>query len=123
MFHLTTVRKTTSDNVKKKLKRTEDPKRRLLGPNIWLMTKMGLLLPENKFAKVANIIFHFTATVFVMSEYMEIYVIRSDLNQVIENVKIPLFSITCVIKLNAFLLAQKEWKQVLDYITESDEYE
>ncbi|XP_026329013.1 odorant receptor Or2-like [Hyposmocoma kahamanoa] len=105
------------------LERLEDPERYLLGPNMWVMTWMGLILPENIFFKVAYIFVHELVTFFVISQYMEIYVVRSDLDQVIENVKVSLLSIIGVIKSNAFLFGQNRWKKVLEYVTEADEYE
>lgn len=105
------------------LERFEDPKRRLLGPNIWIMTWIGLILPENKLFKILYIFMHELVTFFVITEYIEIYVVRFDLGQVIENITISFLSIICVIKANAFLFDQNRWKQVLEYVTEADEYE
>ncbi|XP_026328866.1 odorant receptor 13a-like [Hyposmocoma kahamanoa] len=109
--------------VTKFLESLEDHKQRLLGPNIWIMTSTGLLLPENNFFKVVYIIIHELVTLFVITQCVEIYVVRSDLDQVIENVKISLMSIMGVIKSNSFLFEQNRWKQVLEYVTEADEYE
>lgn len=109
--------------ITKFLESLEDPKRRLLGPNLWIMTWTGLLLPENIFFKVAYVFIHELLTLFVITQYVEIYVVRSDLDQVIDNFKISLFSFILVIKSSSFLLGQNRWKLVLEYVTAADEYE
>lgn len=109
--------------ITKFLQSLEDPKQRLLGPNIWFMKWIGLILPNNIFLKIVYIFIHELVTFFVITQYMAIYLVRSDLDQVVENVKISFLSIICVTKSNAIIFTQKRWKQVLDYVTESDEYE
>lgn len=101
----------------------EDPRRPLLGPNYWILERMGLVLPENKFGRVAYISLHAFVTLFVFSQYMELYVIRTDLDQILTNLKISMLSIVCVVKANTFVFWQKDWRKLIDYVCKADKYE
>nr|CUQ99401.1 Olfactory receptor 18 [Manduca sexta] len=105
------------------LKNLEDSERPLLGPNYWILKKMGLLLPKNKISKIFYILVHEIVTLFVVSQYMELYVIRSDLDLVLTNLKISMLSVVCVVKVNTFVFWQSDWKQVLEYVTKADMFE
>nr|QZH55102.1 odorant receptor 6 [Achelura yunnanensis] len=107
--------------VTKFFKSLEDPKRPLL--DYWILYKMGLLLPNSKLKKIIFIIIHELATFFVLSQFMELYVIRSDFDEVLTNLRISMLSIVCVVKANTFLLSQSKWKQVLHYVTTADLFE
>ncbi|XP_049865846.1 uncharacterized protein LOC126366696 isoform X1 [Pectinophora gossypiella] len=109
--------------IKKFLASLEDPRRPLLAPNYWIMKKIGLILPENQIAKIAYIALHELVTFFVISQYMELYVIRTDLDLVLTNLKISMLSIVCVVKSNTFVFWQKYWKEVIEYVTKADKYE
>lgn len=101
----------------------EDPEKPLLGPNIWMLKKIGLLLPDDKIEKFAYICVHELATWFVISQFMELYTIRSNLDLVITNLKISMLSIVCVVKANTSVLWQKNWHEVIDYVTVADKEE
>lgn len=60
---------------------------------------------------------------FVITQYMELYVIRSNLDLVLTNLKISMLSVVCIFKVNSFVFWQKSWKQVFRYITEADKFE
>uniref|UniRef100_A0A0V0J152 Odorant receptor n=2 Tax=Cydia pomonella TaxID=82600 RepID=A0A0V0J152_CYDPO len=109
--------------IKEFLENIEDPNRPLFGPNYWLLNKIGLLLPKNRLDRILKIIIHEIATFFVLSEYMELYVIRSDLDLVLTNLKISMLGIVIVFKSNTFVFWQGNWRQVIDYITEADKFE
>lgn len=101
----------------------DDPKRPLIGPNYWLLKKMGMILPNNIVARVAYIAGHLIMIGFLFSEFIELYVIRSNLDLVLTNLKISVLSIACVVKGNTFIYWQDKWKTVIDYVTEVDKYE
>ncbi|XP_063363808.1 odorant receptor 4-like isoform X1 [Cydia amplana] len=73
--------------------------------------------------RIWKIIIHEIGTVFVLSEFMELYVIRSDLDLVLTNLKISLLGFVIVCKANTFVFWQGNWRQVIDYITEADQFE
>ncbi|RVE50598.1 hypothetical protein evm_004722 [Chilo suppressalis] len=60
---------------------------------------------------------------FVSTQYVDLYLIRSDLDLVLQNLKISMLSVVCVLKVNTFLLWCSKWKEVINYITEADKYE
>ncbi|CAK1552449.1 unnamed protein product [Leptosia nina] len=101
----------------------EDPEKPLFGPNFWLLKKGGFILPQNTKAKIAYIILHELVTLFVITQYIELIVIRSDFNLVLTNLKISMLSIVCIVKSNAFLLSQEKWKEVINYVTDADIWE
>lgn len=101
----------------------EDPQKPLLGPNYWLLKKMGLILEKNNLYKAIYILIHELVTFFVVTQYMELYVIRSDLDEVLTNLKISMLSIVCIVKANTFVFWQKSWKELIEYVTEADIYE
>nr|QKE45423.1 OR31 [Helicoverpa assulta] len=105
------------------LQNLEDPDRPFLGPNYWIIKNMGLLLPKNLLAKILYIILHEIVAFFVITQYMELYVIRSDLDLVLTNMKISMLSVVCIVKVHSFIFWQKHWREVLDYVTAADKFE
>lgn len=101
----------------------EDPERPFLGPNYWILKTAGFILPERKLAKILYIILHEVVTFFVVTQYMELYVIRSNLDLVLTNLKISMLSAVCIIKVNSFVLWQTSWREVLEYVTAADKFE
>lgn len=92
-------------------------------PNFWLINKTGLLLPKTNFGKFAYILVHEIVTFFVVTQYVELYVIRSDLDLVLTNLKISMLSIVCIVKVNTFVFWQTSWREVLEYVNEADKFE
>ncbi|RVE47305.1 hypothetical protein evm_008042 [Chilo suppressalis] len=101
----------------------EDPDRPLLGPNYWSLKKMGLLLHYGKLGNIFSIFIHNLGILFVFTQYVELYLIRSDLDLILTNLKISMLSVMCAIKANTFLLWCAKWKEVINYVTEADKYE
>nr|QIJ45792.1 olfactory receptor [Glyphodes pyloalis] len=109
--------------IKQFLQSLEDPKKPLFGPNFWLLKKLGYILPENPLGKYIYIILHEIVAFFVLTQYMELYIIRSNLNLVLTNLQISMLSVVCVVKSNTFLFWQKSWRELIDYITTADCFE
>ncbi|CAH0728075.1 unnamed protein product, partial [Brenthis ino] len=101
----------------------EDPQKPLLGPSYWILKKMGLILEKNNLVKAMYIIIHEMVAIFVVTQYIELYVIRSDLDEVLTNLKISMLSIVCIAKANTFVFWQKSWRELIEYVTEADIYE
>ncbi|KAJ2939592.1 hypothetical protein O0L34_g14308 [Tuta absoluta] len=101
----------------------EDSNRPLIAPNYWIMKNIGILLPDNKIGKAFYIFLHELVTFFVFTQYMELYLIRTDLDGVLTNLKISMLSIVCIVKTNTFIFWQSSWREVFNYITEADKYE
>uniref|UniRef100_A0AAU6ND73 Odorant receptor n=1 Tax=Mythimna loreyi TaxID=667449 RepID=A0AAU6ND73_9NEOP len=105
------------------LQSLEDPERPFLGPNYWIIQIVGLLLPQNMLSKIIYITIHEIVAFFVLTQYMELYVIRSDLDLVLTNMKISMLSVVCIVKVHSFIFWQQYWREVLDYVTEADKFE
>nr|AII01056.1 odorant receptor [Dendrolimus houi] len=54
---------------------------------------------------------------------MELYVIRTDLDLVLTNLKISMLSVVCIVKANTFFFWQRDWREVFQYVTEADKFE
>uniref|UniRef100_UPI0035D1054B uncharacterized protein n=1 Tax=Battus philenor TaxID=42288 RepID=UPI0035D1054B len=105
------------------LESLEDPQRPLLGPNYWMLRKIGFILPDNKIGKILYIFMHLFVCVYVVSEYIELFMIRSDLELMLTNLKISMLSIVCVVKANTFVFWQSSWKKLIEYVCVADKEE
>ncbi|XP_045764958.1 uncharacterized protein LOC123867128 [Maniola jurtina] len=108
---------------KKFLTNLEDPKRPLLGPNYWILRKTGLILPVNLKWKKVRIVIHALGCLFVITQYMELFVIGWNLDPLLSNLKNSMLSIICTVKANTFIFWRANWKDLIEYVTEADKYE
>ncbi|KAL0860330.1 hypothetical protein ABMA27_009735 [Loxostege sticticalis] len=102
------------------LKKLENPKRPLLGPNVKTLKFWGLLLPKNVYMKYFYIIMHLMVTAFTATEYVDVWFIRNDLNLLLNNLKITMLATMSVVKVTTFLYWQKHWKDIIEYVTRAD---
>lgn len=109
--------------IKQFLLSLEDPKKPLFGPNYWILKKMGLILPDSSLGKFLYVLLHEIVSFFVFTQYLELYIIRSNLDLVLTNLKISMLSVVCIVKSNTFVFWQAAWKQIIEYITEADSSE
>ncbi|XP_073960744.1 odorant receptor 10-like [Choristoneura fumiferana] len=98
----------------------EDPYRPLLGPNVKALKFWGLLLPKNKTMKYIYIFLHLSIIYFTATEYVDIWFIKSDINMLLENLKITMLATMSVIKVTTFLMFQRDWVSIMDYVTKAD---
>nr|AST36275.1 putative odorant receptor OR49 [Hedya nubiferana] len=102
------------------LNKLENPKRPLLGPNVKALEFWGLLLPKNTVMKYIYVFLHISIIFFTATEYIDIWFIKSDINLLLENLKITMLASVSVIKVSTFLIWQKKWRMIVEYVTESD---
>ncbi|XP_072946239.1 odorant receptor Or2-like [Epargyreus clarus] len=102
------------------VRKLENPKRPLLGPNIKALEFWGLLLPERPFKRYFYIFMHINVTVFTASELAEVWFLRDDMNLLLNNLKITLLAAISVCKVSTMLAWQKYWKDIINYVSESD---
>ncbi|XP_063834119.1 odorant receptor 45b-like [Ostrinia nubilalis] len=102
------------------LKRLENPKRPLLGPNVKALKFWGLLLPENIYMKYFYLLMHVLVTIFTATEYVDIWFIKYDLNLILNNLKITMLATMSVFKITTFLYWQQHWKDIIEYVTRAD---
>nr|AOE48016.1 putative odorant receptor OR11 [Athetis lepigone] len=106
--------------LQKIFQKLENPKRPLLGPNVKALQFWGLLLPKNKFMKRFYIFMHFAVTVFTATECIDVWFVKSDMNLLLNNLKITMLATMSVIKVMTFLFWQKSWISIIEYVTRAD---
>nr|ARO70512.1 Odorant Receptor 32-2 [Dendrolimus punctatus] len=98
----------------------EDPKNPLLGPTIKGLYFFGLWQTGSEMRKLIYNIFHFTTFLFVISEFVDIYLSRHDLNKVLNNMSLSVLSIICVAKCCSYVFWQKEWRKLANEISKEE---
>ncbi|CAH1641716.1 unnamed protein product [Spodoptera littoralis] len=102
------------------LQKLENPKRPLLGPNVKALQFWGLLLPKNVFMKYFYLLMHLLVTIFTATEHIDVWYVKSDLNLLLNNLKITMLATMSVIKVSTFLSWQKYWISIIEYVTRAD---
>nr|AZB49425.1 olfactory receptor 11 [Heortia vitessoides] len=102
------------------LKRLENPKRPLLGPNVKALKFWGLILPKSVVKKNIYLILHFLITFFVLTECIDIWFIKSDLQFLLTNLKITMLATISIIKVYTFISWRNSWSSIMDYVTKAD---
>ncbi|XP_068623966.1 odorant receptor 10-like [Battus philenor] len=65
------------------LNKLEDPKNPLLGPNLKSLKFWGIILPKNKTMRYVLYVLNFSMMFFVVTEYIDVWVVRSDIKTVL----------------------------------------
>ena len=95
----------------------ENPKYPLLGPTLWGLQTWGMWQPNKGKAKIAYNTVHIFAIVFVMSQYVELWYIRSNLEMALRNLSVTMLSTVCVVKATTFILWQKSWRNIFEFVS------
>ncbi|CAG9121860.1 unnamed protein product [Plutella xylostella] len=106
--------------IRRALAQLEDPRRPLLGPNIFLLKLTGMYLPGSRRGRALTALFHLVGLLFVSSEVVELTRTFSDLFLVMSNLKIMLLSAVCLLKAWRCIVWQASWRRVLQYVTAAD---
>nr|AII01090.1 odorant receptor [Dendrolimus kikuchii] len=64
--------------------------------------------------------FHFTTFLFVITEFVDIYLSRHDLNKVLNNMSLSVLSIICLAKCYSCVFWQKEWRKLTYEISKQE---
>nr|QIJ45820.1 olfactory receptor [Glyphodes pyloalis] len=99
-----------------KLENTDHP---LLAPTLWGLKTWGIWQENSLNPKICNAI-HIAAVIFVISQYVELWIIRSDLNLALRNLSVTMLSTVCVVKAGTFVVWQKTWKNVIQYVSSEE---
>nr|ARO70254.1 Odorant Receptor 42 [Dendrolimus punctatus] len=94
------------------LSRFEDPNNRLLGPTLNGLQTWGLWKPKWK-----HKLFHLLAFIVVIMEYIELWIIRSNLELALRNFSFTMLCTVSVFKATTFVLWQKPWAEIIEYVT------
>ncbi|XP_063832450.1 odorant receptor 94a-like [Ostrinia nubilalis] len=89
----------------------------LLSPTLWGLQKWGLWQPNKGLNSKINNFIHFAATLFVISQYVELWLIRDNLNYALRNLSVTMLSTVCVVKAFTFVTWQDQWKDVIDNVS------
>ncbi|KOB72079.1 Odorant receptor [Operophtera brumata] len=93
----------------------EDQDNPLLGPNLWALQKWRIWQPNYSGFSCNTI--HVLGVLLVISQYVELWFIRSDLEQALRNLSVTMLSSICMVKAISFICWQKQWKEVIDYVS------
>ncbi|XP_053616044.1 uncharacterized protein LOC128678485 [Plodia interpunctella] len=95
----------------------EDKRRPLLGPTLWGLKFWGLWQPEKGIISNIYNLIHIAAILFVVSQYIELWNIRSDLTLALQNLSVSMLSTVCVVKASTFVCWQKSWREIITYVS------
>lgn len=102
------------------LSKLENPERPLLGPNCKALSFWGLLSPKNVVKKYLYYLMNFLFVLFVVTEYIEICFLTSDVSLLLNNLKFTLLASMSAVKIMVFMYWQKHFMEIIDYITKTD---
>ncbi|KAM3962081.1 olfactory receptor 27 [Aphomia sociella] len=94
----------------------ENPDHPLLGPTLKGIKLWGLWQSTGWNPVIYNLI-HAGAIIFVISQYVELWCIRSDLPSALRNLSVSMLSTVCVVKAGTFVYWQNQWKNVLNFVS------
>ncbi|XP_041983222.1 odorant receptor Or2-like [Aricia agestis] len=105
------------------LNRFEDPENPLLGPTLWGLQTWGMWQPKPGLAKNLYNLLHFLIIFFIISQYVELWIIRENLEMALRNLSITMLSSVCVIKAGTFVFWQKNWRDIVDFVRHFESYQ
>lgn len=100
-----------------KLECTDRP---LLGPNVKALEFWGLLLPKNWFMRYFYIAMHVAVTLFTATEFVDVWFVKNDMSLLLNNLKITMLATVSVCKVTTFLCWQRQWLNIIEYVTKAD---
>lgn len=101
-------------------KQLEDPKNPLLGPTLKGLYLFGLWQTGSKFRTIAYNLIHFSTLLFVISQFVDLYFVRHDINKVLNNMSLTVLSVICFAKCYSYVMWQGEWRKLVQYISEEE---
>nr|AOG12946.1 odorant receptor [Eogystia hippophaecolus] len=95
----------------------ENPDHPSLGPTLWGLQAFGLWQPTKGVANIIYNLKHIFLALFIMRQYVELWIVRSDLDLVLTNLSKTVVTTFCVIKAGTFVFWQKRWRDVIEYVS------
>nr|AST36251.1 putative odorant receptor OR10 [Hedya nubiferana] len=95
----------------------EDPKHPLLGPNLKGLYVYGLWQSGSKFRNSCYNFIHFCAFLFVISQLIELWVIRRNLLEALHNLSLTALGMVCIFKAVSYVIWQSDWKELVEGIS------
>ncbi|XP_059051671.1 odorant receptor Or2-like [Achroia grisella] len=109
-------------SIKKLLSALENPDHPLLGPTLKGLNLWGLCQSAG-WTSVAYNIIHISAILFVISQYIELWYIRSDLPSALRNLSVSMLSTVCVVKASTFVYWQHDWRDIMNFVSALEIYQ
>lgn len=94
-----------------------DPDYPLLGLCLEGLKLMKMRQVESKSCCLYNYLIHIFGTLFLVSQYIELVLIRDNMELALRNLSFTMLSTTCVVKAWTFILWEKYWNDVIEYVT------
>ncbi|XP_039759946.1 odorant receptor 46a-like [Pararge aegeria] len=98
----------------------EDPGNPLLGPTLWGLQRWGMWQPKQGINRIIYNIVHLIAILFVLSQYVELWFIRSNMDMAMRNLSVTMLSTVCVIKAGTFIMWQEYWRSLVFYVSSTE---
>lgn len=89
----------------------------LLGPTLYGLSAWGMWQQRKGIIKIIFNSIHIFAIIFVLSQFIELWKIRSNLEMAMRNLSVSMLSSVCVVKAGTFIIWQNSWKRVIDYVS------
>ncbi|XP_073959105.1 uncharacterized protein isoform X2 [Choristoneura fumiferana] len=103
--------------LKKYVSRLEDPNHPLLGPTLWGLQSWGMWQPNSGLSHIIYNLFHLALILFVLSQYIELWLIRADREAALRNLSVTMLSSICAVKAVTFVFWQKHWGDVINFVS------
>nr|AXF48768.1 odorant receptors OR10 [Lobesia botrana] len=101
-------------------KRLEDPKYPLLGPNLKGLYVYGLWQSGSKLRNSCYNFIHFCAFLFVISQLMELWIIRHNYLEALHNLSLTALGMVCIFKAISYVLWQSYWKELVEDLSNEE---
>nr|WPO56469.1 odorant receptor [Leucinodes orbonalis] len=98
------------------LLKLESPDHPLLAPTLSGLKTWGIWQQNSTRRALSNAI-HIAAIIFVLSQYIELWIIRDDLDLALRNLSVTMLSSVCVVKAGTFVIWHQRWTHVVEYVS------
>ncbi|CAK1545469.1 unnamed protein product [Leptosia nina] len=99
------------------LTKLEDPVHPLLGPTLKGLRAWGMWQPKKGIRRALYNIVHVLAVLFVITQYIELWFIRSKLDLALRNLSVSMLSTVCVVKAGTFIYRQRDWCSIINFVS------
>nr|AFC91735.2 putative odorant receptor OR27 [Cydia pomonella] len=97
--------------------RLEDPNHPLLGPTLWGLQRWGMWQPNSGSRRIIYNLIHVAAILFVVTQYVELWFIKADLELALRNLSVTMLSSICIVKASTFVVWQTYWQDVVQFVS------
>lgn len=98
----------------------EDSRNPSLGPTLKALYLFGLWQTGSTFRFAVYNIIHVSSIFFAVSQFIDLYFVKDDVNKILDNMSLTVLSVICVAKCFSYVLWQKKWKELIKSISEEE---